>query len=44
MPKGFPTISDLRRTIPKGGLLSPSLRKGFGKLDWEKLKKQVTRR
>ena len=30
--KGFPKLSDLEKTIPKGGLMSPSLRKGLGKL------------
>ncbi len=26
--KGFPTIADLVKTVPKGGLLDPSLRRG----------------
>ncbi len=28
--KGFPNIDDLRRTVPKQGLLDPSLRKNGG--------------
>ena len=27
---GFPTLADLKKTVPKGGLLNPDLRKGFG--------------
>jgi len=30
--KGFPTLGDLEKTIPKGGLLAPSLRKDVGKI------------
>ena len=28
--KGFPTLGDMRKEVPAGGLLNPSLRKGFG--------------
>jgi hypothetical protein len=27
---GFPTLQDLQKTIPPGGLLNPGLRKGAG--------------
>lgn len=27
---GFPTLSDLQKTIPPGGLLNPKLREGAG--------------
>ena len=26
---GFPTLADLKKTVPPGGLLNPGLRKGF---------------
>lgn len=26
----FPTLGDMRKKVPKGGLLNPGLRKGFG--------------
>ena len=28
--KKLPTLTDLRKTVPKGGLLNPGLRKGAG--------------
>lgn len=31
-PKGFPTIDDLVKTVPKEGLLDPSLRRDIGRI------------
>jgi len=30
------TLGDIKRSIPKGGLLSPTLRGGFGKIPTKK--------
>ena len=44
--KKMPTLADLKKSIPKGGLLNPGLRKmqgskSTGPLDLKKLKKSV---
>ena len=40
--KGLPNLEDLRKTIPKKGLLDPSLRKDMGKLKVSKIPKGFT--
>ncbi len=44
LPKSnnMPTLGDLRKTIPAGGLTNPGLRKGFGQeFDVKKLHKRL---
>jgi len=39
--KGFPTLADLKRTIPPGGLLNPTLRQGKPGLNLKRIKKST---
>lgn len=34
-------LEDFKRTVPSGGLLNPNLRKGFGKLDFARIKRDT---
>lgn len=41
MNKKQPTLADLKKTIPPGGLLNPGLRKGVGSMNLPNLKNQL---
>jgi hypothetical protein len=38
------TLNDMKKTIPAGGLTSPKLREGFGKVNSKSLKKSLFQR
>ena len=37
----LPNLGDFKKTVPKGGLGNPGLRKGVGKVDFPKLKAKL---
>lgn len=37
----FPTLSNIRKSVPPGGLLNPGLKRGFGRLDLVGIKRQT---